>query len=397
MLNSAQMDFYCHCYEGRNANFNKKTWELIDELFELINQIQPCGDDNLHTLWFSLKYNPIQYEDGEEYVDEFAEKDIWYKLTTSFYKTKDRTIKFIAINNKVIVQYISDQAPYGFEEDISELITCLIEEVSKIINMMKEDKYNDYISKNLSYLKRYGTISREDYYKIYKDERKEYLKNISENEIKEFEKLINEQLERKEIENKLDNFTANDFYNACYLGYTENKYENVEKYSPKEAYYRYADGRDEGLKDIDINSEEEFSKWYFDKNKFGGHPWEVCRGGNSTHIDLGVRYEDGKWYYFLRGKSFGRSIETIKFYLALRRKGLPVFLENAQEILNRLLEKDKIGIVPDFVITRYCESSFPQERILDFIHLPYDENKEKMIKYVTWQPIEKQTCRVWKV
>jgi len=68
-----------------------------------------------------------------------------------------------------------------------------------------------------------------------------------------------------------------------------------------------------------------------------------------------------------------------KFYLALRRKGLPVFLENAQEILVRILETDKIGIVPDFIITRYCESSFPQEKILDFIHLPYDEKNKKWL------------------
>ena len=390
MLNSEQMDFYCHCYDGRNAIFNEKTWKLIDELFELINKIEPCGKDNLHTLWFSLKYSPVQYEDEEVYVDEYAEENIWYKLTTSYYEIGDRVVKFIAINNKVIMQYISDQAPFGFEEDISDLISCLIEEVNKIILMMEKDEYNEYICKNLSYLKRYGTITRKDYYKIYEDERKEYLKDISKNEIEEFERLISEQLNKEDVDNKLASITARDFYNACYLGYSENKYENVEKYSPKEAYYRYADGRDEGLKDIDISSEEEFNKWYFDKNKFGGHPWEVCAGGNSTHIDLGVRHEKEKWYYFLRGKSFGRSIETIKFYLALRRKGLPVFLENAQEILARILETDKIGIVPDFIIPRYCESSFPQENILDFIHLPYDENKEKMIKDATWQPIERQ-------
>lgn len=390
MLDSAQMDFYCNCYGGRKAKFNQKTWRLIDKLFKLINQIKSCGDDNLHTLWFSLKYAPIKDEDGEIYIDEYADENIWYKLSTSFHEFGDRMVKAIAINNKIIMQYISDEDNLGFEEDISELILCLIEKVNKIIGMMKKDEYNDYISKNLSYSKRYGTITRSDYYKIYEQERESYLKDISKNEIKEFEKLIKMQSDEKEIEDKLESFTANDFYSACYLGYAENKYEDVQKYSPKEAYYKYADGRDEDLKDIDIDSEEEFFKWYFDKNKFGGHPWEVCRGGNSTHIDLGVRNKDGKWYYFLRGKSWNRSIETIKFYLALRRKGLPVFLEDAQEILNRLLGKDKIGIVPDFVIPRYCESNFPNEKILDFMHLPYDENKAKMIQYAKWRDIEKQ-------
>lgn len=390
MLNSAQMDNYCHFYDGRKTKFNKKTLELIDQLFELINQIKPCGDDDLHTLWFSLKYKPIKDEEGETYIDKYAEENIWYKLSTICYKNVERKVKVIAINNNIIMQYISDEDNTGYEEDISELILCLIEKVNTIINMMKKDEYNNYISKNLSYLKRYGTITREDYYKIYENEKEEYLKDISKSEIEEFEKLINEQSNKKEIRNKLEKITANDFYNACYLGYTENQYKDVQKYTPKEAYYKYADGRDEGLKEIDINSAEEFSNWYFDQTRYGGHPWEISRGGNSTHIDLGVINEKGKWYYFLRGKSFGRSIETIKFYLALTRKGLPVYLEDGQEILNRLLGKDKIGIVPDFVIPRYCESEFPEEKILDFIHLPYDEKKEKMIEYVVWQDIEKQ-------
>lgn len=49
-----------------------------------------------------------------------------------------------------------------------------------------------------------------------------------------------------------------------------------------------------------------------------------------------------------------------------------------------------MGIVTNFVVTRYCESDFPKEIILDFMHLPYDENKEKMIEYATWKEIEKQ-------
>lgn len=199
MLDSAQMDFYCNCYGGRKANFNQKTWKIIDKLFELINQIKPCGDDNLHTLWFSLKYAPIKDEDGEVYIDRYAEENIWYKLSTRSYELKDRKVKAIAINNKIIMQYISDQGNEGFEEDISEVILCLIEKVNEIIDMMKKDEYNDYISKNLSYSKRYGTITRKDYYKIYEEEREEYLKEISESEINEFEKLINKQSNEKYI------------------------------------------------------------------------------------------------------------------------------------------------------------------------------------------------------
>ena len=46
-------------------------------------------------------------------------------------------------------------------------------------------------------------ILREDYYKIYPEQREEYLKEISDSEIKEFEKLITNQSEKEELKNKL--------------------------------------------------------------------------------------------------------------------------------------------------------------------------------------------------
>lgn len=390
MINSVQMDYYGRGYDGRKNNYTKESWKLIDELFDMLNQIKPCGEDNLHILWFALDYSPEIDDDGTEYIDKYAEPKVWYKLSTINYINTNREVKAIYINNNAILEYISDVPNNSFELDITELMECLIEQVKLAIEMMKKDEYNSYIAQNLSYLKRYGTIARKDYYKVFEGAKEEYLEELSDDEIKEFERLVTSQVDEKEMQNGLETMTANAFYNACYLGYVENNYENVEVYSPKEAYYRYADGRDEGLRDIDENSIEEFSNWYFDRERYGGHPWEVCRGGNSTHIDLGITNRQGKWYYFLRGKSWGRCIEVIKFYIALNRKGLPVYLDNALEILKRVLGEDKIGIVPDYIIPRYCESAFPSEKILDFIHLPYDENKEKMIKYVDWQEIDEQ-------
>ena len=85
--------------------------------------------------------------------------------------------------------------------------------------------------------------------------------------------------------------------------------------TPKELYFRYADGRDEELSSIDLDSETAFREWL----KFGGrgygHPWEVSRGGNSTHIDFQVDVDSDGYYFFLAGAN--RSNETLKFYLAL--------------------------------------------------------------------------------
>lgn len=95
-------------------------------------------------------------------------------------------------------------------------------------------------------------------------------------------------------------------------------------------------------------------------------------------------------YFFIecKGKSYARSIETIRFYNALKDANIPVYLSDAEELLNRVLAKDKIGVVPDYTITRYQESSFANEKIVDFVHLA-DEKEEEMIKLVKWQELDK--------
>jgi hypothetical protein len=47
---------------------------------------------------------------------------------------------------------------------------------------------------------------------------------------------------------------------------------------------------------------------------------------------------------------------------------------------------DKIGIVPEGVLPRYCEGRFPGERIIDFMNLG-SEHEEKLAGYIKWQPL----------
>ena len=79
---------------------------------------------------------------------------------------------------------------------------------------------------------------------------------------------------------------------------------------------------------------------------------------------------------------------TIRFYNTLKEANVPVYLCDAEELLNRVLEKDKIGIVPDYTITKYQESNFEDEKIIDFLHLD-DEKEEEMIKLAEWKKLEK--------
>ena len=97
-------------------------------------------------------------------------------------------------------------------------------------------------------------------------------------------------------------------YRFCSLGYQANQYD-VSGLSPKEQYKKYADGRDEGLGEIDPDSPAAFAEWYVGRR--GGHPWEVCRGGNSTHVSLYVVKDQSDGYYLeVAGSSLWRSVES---------------------------------------------------------------------------------------
>lgn len=71
-----------------------------------------------------------------------------------------------------------------------------------------------------------------------------------------------------------------------------------------------------------------------------------------------------------------------------------MYLIEAQTLADRMEEKEKIGIVPDGVFPAYCESWFPDEHIIDFMNLPY-EDREKFVPHCTWYEEDPVTL-IWK-
>lgn len=83
---------------------------------------------------------------------------------------------------------------------------------------------------------------------------------------------------------------------------------------------------------IDFDSPVDWDNWYFNREHRGEYPWEVVRGGNSSHVDLFVEHDGsflnlsvrlGKmtkeetilhpygFYFEVAGKN--REVEAIKF------------------------------------------------------------------------------------
>ncbi len=216
---------------------------------------------------------------------------------------------------------------------------------------------------------------------------------------------------------RMERFTANDFFRACSIGYKACGYDvSTPEYGFKGQldengelpisyqYLKFADGRDEGLTSglygdegsgVDLDDPDAWDEWYFDRNRSGGHPWEVCRGGNSTHIDLIVasdrryRSDEGRpgFYLIVRGDAWNRCVEAVKFYVSIHEAGYPVVFDEGENILRRFKGEDIMGIVPRNVFPAYCDCMFPERfgRILDFIHV-YDDQIDGLADSIEWLP-----------
>jgi hypothetical protein len=197
----------------------------------------------------------------------------------------------------------------------------------------------------------------------------------------------------------VESMAAKDYFEYCKIAYVagKRKDESVdESLSGREMYKRFADGRHEGLLDLDANSKQEFSEWLdgnHAKRTNGGHPWEIKRGGNTSHIDLCVsrpshlRREGFK--VELRGESIGRLAETLKMFLAIHDASFPISIADPEGIRKRLLAQDTIGIIPSYDTLHRANQHFRQDQdVYDVLH--YDDLgrfKRRITPFIIWEPL----------
>ena len=379
-------------------SYDKKAYRLIDQIFEVVRKIAPTRNNDVRELWLTAERGPIEdfgdidelladgtVESREEFEawwhERYPEETCWYQFSA----VEDAEIGYraIFIGQKFVIE-VDERKEKDYPNDISEFAQWILDALNAVYKKLQDGSYNDFVDANLPPQHRTGTLVRKYLWDAFPDARTSFFKNISPADVAEFVKCASEQdSDRRRLTNHLKEMTANDFFSFCALGYKENNYEGSEL-TPREQYYKHADGRDDGLGEIDGDSAEAFHEWYNDRNHHGGHPWEVCRGGNSTHVSLYVHEDEDGYTLTVAGDAWTRTVESVKFYLALRRAGLPVYMMEAAALADRLTEKEKIGIVPEGVMPAYCHSYFPNEHIIDFMNLP-DENREKLLPHCVWQ------------
>ena len=408
-LYAPQIDAIIERFNPKDDFITPEIYLKMKDIYGIFGCIKSRGDDRIRQIWIEVERGPIEafgdYEESRKdgdvespeefeqmWKDYYPEETKWYEFATSEYKNE----KFFFINDKLFFT-IKDEEPQPgnksfHSEQFEQFVTWLRERIIKETDKLRQDPvaFNSYIRQNLSWTKRFGKIIRKEYWDILDVDAVRLDRNLGEETIDKLKMLI--EGVKSESAVYREEMTAGMFFSICEICYNANGYfKKVEKQlSPREKYLNMADGRDAGLRNIDPDSPEAFYDWYHSGGTLGAHPWEICRGGNSTHISLYVSEAQGKWNITLAGSSVGRVEETVRMVVALSDNKIPFELRDANEIVRMVTGIDFIGIVPDNIFPSYCHTFFPKEdKIIDFMNLDYDkEISLKTIEKAFWYPLD---------
>lgn len=443
-LVAPDVDRLLRCFDRGYKNPSPQTRAVLgalDRLFEVLTDLAPLStNDEAKSIWLKIPRGSLDdfdsyedlLEDGEvrsraEYValweSEYPDAYTWYELTI----VKNEYCQAISVGRVFVVCADIRQDPAEFdwyEEYLLALLNLLVQAAHESMDALRSGVYNVVVSGELPYFHRTGVVARSAVWAADPESKKAIFDGMDDATYNAFCRYAAMDAEDTGAIGRLPSMTGNDFLIACALGYEACGYDLCGKDGKRlpldELYLRYADGRDEGLTGkgmglhsgpgIDLSSPQAWEEWYFDRKRMGGHPWEVCRGGNSTHVSLAVCHDRqeaelllhlGKlsddefqqmrkswgYYYVVAGKAWSRAVEAVHFYVALKRAGLPVILNDAQAILARFKGEDLVGVVPRDVTPVYCEGLFPKRlgTILDFMHV-WDDDMANFGDRIEWLP-----------
>ena len=397
----------------------EKTKPLIAHLAAILDQLEPQGDDNLHTIWvkagrptfrqfyvhhyeFDWPFKEADAAKKEEaridYAEMYPTPKVWYRLSVKHFSRKpDDEFYALFIDNNYIFG-IGDCNSRQVLEGV-DLLEWAISEAENVVTNVREETYKTAVLDTIPYTYRTGTIKRMDLWEAFPEAKKDFFKRYKKKELVKFNKTFGE---GKAVRTPLPAMTARTFYEACAVVYKslgmkrdvrsylfqESDEERV-RYggagqTPKEMYYANADGRDDGLKNVPMDDPTAFEDWKQGKEPYyefnGHHPWEIIPSFStsySLHL-MPIRTAAGGYYFNLSGDSIPRTPDTIIAANALYKAGYPVEVYDLKTIQERLEGNDTVRVVPSSESDLFGES----------IHLPEGKTGLAVAKRVKWDYIE---------
>lgn len=416
MINAMQIDLYRH-FRGfwNSMSAGKDTKTMIIRLAGILDQLEPQGDDNQHTIWvkakrptfsqfykqhygddtpYSAASSELMTEAKEYFHDVYPVSEVWYRLSLKhFIMNSGHEYYGLFIDNHYVFS-VNDHNS-NQEYDDTALLEWAIAGAESFVSEVRNGTLEDHILSRIPYCYRKGVIRRRDLWEADLESKKLFFTEFEQNDIDKFILVFTT---GKPVNTPLKEMTARVFYESCAVIYhalgihrknAEYAYaESNEEYkhyseaaqTPKEMYYSIADGRDDGLKNVPMDDPAAFSEWFHEDGPYfefnGSHPWEIIPSMNisdSMHL-YPMKDKDG-WYFKLFGESVYRSPETVVAANALYDAGYPIEVEGYEKIAGCFDGSDYIPIVPIGEATIPCES----------IHLPKGSIGKAVAKKTIWE------------
>lgn len=362
--------------------------DLLNRIVSLYQTIEPTNDMGTVSLWFFV---PRGKEDVERNLSAFENEPqnedkcdaLWNPDELSWYQvavTQCYGSQIIGINQHVF--YFKDTGKVASNPYVKELLEWFYQETLHVLAMVKEGTYTDFVGQNLPYEFRAGTLSRNEYNEICPGEGIPLTKA----QIAEFLAYTKDADGMKAPKEPLSDLTIqklNDLLQDVLLG------EEAEHIAHKKVCNGFA----EGLETIDPKSQNAFCSWLKTQMSRGQcvPVYTLYEEHFLDSIDLSLCGEN-EYYFELSGASERCWVDTIRFYLAFCRRGVPITLFESDLLRKRVTGEEIIGFVPrgiDVTTFHVCEPYFRGRTVDTYLELDFDpKTKQKLIERIHWIPIQ---------
>ena len=363
--------------------------ELFEEIERIVREL-PSSEKNLdvRTLWISIPRGPIEdFGDYEDYKEDYNyeefvnlwkyehpdEKD-WYVFQ---YEKIPWGPRYVALGNLGLFCEEEDKSFRDYSRGHTGLLKWLVEILRETVDSVKDGTYHDLVVSQLPIGYRKGVVKRSDIWKSGYWSREDDLDGITDEEIERFIELVDGGIEQEPKE-KLESMTLNDYLTLCSVCFRIFGRDIADK-SPAEQFKRFADGRDEGLLELDPDDPDAFR--LFCKSSHSGHVWEIFPGHSYSRIHLYPHTDENGWYLYLNGP-FHRN-HFVHIALELTSMGIPMKVYEAGKVVNALKGEDYIGIMPRGSFPQYCSHLFTEHEVMDCLSFR-EEMLEKFGDMIEW-------------
>ena len=370
-------------YRQDSRVLNKAESERFEQLWALAEQLAPTKQYNdCHSerhLWF-CEEKGLTENSGEHLRSRFPEDTEWFRLELR----QQSESKSVLLNNFYLFSCCDtpsdEDALYGFDE----MLGWLIQKVSECIEMLKNGSYTAWVEENLSYRFRSGLIERKALYDLYPEVRAQKRCGLSDEETGKFLTYLEEELPEDLY---IKDMTANDYYELCKVCYEVMGLEDCADLTAKELFCRHHDWRDKGLRKLDDNDPEAFERWICE-DEHPDHKWDIYH----SRLVLVTDHTSGKGVRLrLGGAAECFLCDNARVFIELKKRGIPITINNAESIKRTLCENDTIKLVSGLYPDKNFDRTYD---IYPICRLPFDERFKALKEKVRWEDIPKSSVLI---